>query len=111
VKQCGRAVVPVVHEPHTLEACLSGFAAVRRYLLAEPGLQTTVPVGVRSLLAGPVPASALLVVGPEGGWADEEVALAIRVGCVPLTLGPRTLRADAAAVVGITALQCVWNDL
>jgi 16S rRNA (uracil1498-N3)-methyltransferase len=111
VKQCGRAVVPVVHEPYTLEACLRAFATTRRYLLAEPGLLTIPPVGVRSLLGESVPESALLIVGPEGGWTDEEVSLANRVGCVPLTLGPRTLRADAAAVVGITALQCVWGDL
>jgi 16S rRNA (uracil1498-N3)-methyltransferase len=111
VKQCGRAVVPVVHEPQTLEACLSAFAADRRYLLAEPGLPTIAPVGVRSLLAEPPPGSALLIVGPEGGWTEAEVSLAMRAGCVPLTLGARILRADAAAVVGIIALQCVWGDL
>jgi len=111
VKQCGRAVVPVVHEVHTLEACLGTFEAARRYLLAEPGLHAGAPAGVRSLLAEPAPESALLIVGPEGGWTEEEVSLAKRSGCVPLTLGARTLRADAAAIVGITALQCVWGDL
>jgi 16S rRNA (uracil1498-N3)-methyltransferase len=111
VKQCGRAVVPVVHGPHTLEACFKAFNAGRRYLLAEPGLASADPVGVRSLLSEPVPTAALLVVGPEGGWTAEEVSLATASGCVLLTLGPRTLRADAAAIVGITALQCVWGEL
>jgi 16S rRNA (uracil1498-N3)-methyltransferase len=111
VKQCGRAVVPVVHPPQTLDDCLRAFSAARRYLLAEPCLPTIAPVGVRSLLTESAPESAVLIVGPEGGWTDEEVSLANRVGCVPLTLGARTLRADAAAVVAITALQCVWGDL
>jgi 16S rRNA (uracil1498-N3)-methyltransferase len=62
-------------------------------------------------MAAPPPRSALLIVGPEGGWTDTEAALAEQAGCVPLTLGRRTLRANAAALVGITALQCVWGDL
>jgi len=111
VKQCGRAVVPVVHLPHTLDACLRAIESARRFLLTEPGLFPDDPVGIRSLLAEPAPASALLIVGPEGGWTDQEVALARRARCQALTLGTRTLRADAAAGVGITALRCVWGDL
>lgn len=111
VKQCGRAVLPRVHAPRTLDACLREFKAPRRYLLTEPRLFLTAPVGVRTLAAQPPPASALLLVGPEGGWTDEEVALATLAGCTPISLGPRTLRAAAAALVGMTALQCVWGDL
>jgi 16S rRNA (uracil1498-N3)-methyltransferase len=111
VKQCGRAVVPVVLQPETLEGCFGRVDAARRYLLAEPGLLQVDSVGVRSLSAEPAPASALLIVGPEGGWTQDEVEAARRAGCTPLTLGPRTLRADAAAAVAITALQCAWGDL
>jgi 16S rRNA (uracil1498-N3)-methyltransferase len=111
VKQCGRAVVPAVREPQTLQVCLARTAAIHRYLLAEPGLLTPAPIGVRSLSSEPAPDSAILFVGPEGGWTDDEVRLALGTGGQPLTLGPRTLRADAAAIVGITALQCVWGDL
>jgi 16S rRNA (uracil1498-N3)-methyltransferase len=111
VKQCGRAIVPAVHPPLALEACLRDVQSVRRFLLTEPGLLTTTPVTVRTLLDGPPPASAALIVGPEGGWTDREAEVASRNGCMPLTLGPRTLRADAAAIVGITVLQCVWGDL
>jgi 16S rRNA (uracil1498-N3)-methyltransferase len=111
VKQCSRAFVPAVRPPLALDACLRGVQSARRFLLAEPGLFPTDAVTVRSLLADAAPISAALIVGPEGGWTDEEAALAGRAGCVPLTLGPRTLRADAAAAVAITALQCVWGDL
>jgi 16S rRNA (uracil1498-N3)-methyltransferase len=111
VKQCGRAFVPDIRQPESLAACCRTAEAARRFLLAEPGLASAEPVRIRRLLAESAPASALLIVGPEGGWTGEEVDLACRAGCVPLTLGPRTLRADAAAAVAITALQCAWGDL
>jgi 16S rRNA (uracil1498-N3)-methyltransferase len=111
VKQCGRAVVPAVLRPGTLEGCLGRAEAARRYLLAEPGLLPADTVGVRSLSAEPAPASAMIIVGPEGGWTADEVEVARRAACTPLTLGPRTLRADAAAAVAIAALQCAWGDI
>ena len=110
-KQCGRAVVPDVYEPSTLADCLRDYAADRRYLLTEPGLTLAARSGAGDLRSTPAPRSALLIVGPEGGWTEAEAALAEQRGCVALTLGGRTLRANAAALVGITALQTVWGDL
>ena len=110
-KQCGRAVVPDVREPCALAECLRDYPADRRYLLTEPGLTAVAYTGVGGLRSPPVPRSALLIVGPEGGWTEEEAALAEGAGCVALTLGGRTLRANAAALVGITTLQCAWGDL
>lgn len=110
-KQCGRAVVPEVHGPRALAGALRDFAADRCYLLAEPGLSASSPAGIGAVRAEPAPRSALLAVGPEGGWTEAEMALAGKAGCVALTLGGRTLRANAAALVGITALQSVWGDL
>ena len=55
------------------------------------------------------PASATLLVGPEGGWTEDEVALALEAGCLPVSLGPRTLRADAAAIVALSVLQHVGD--
>ena len=110
-KQCGRAVVPDVHEPCTLAAGLRDYTAERRYLLTEPGLTAVAPSGIEDVRASPAPRSALLIVGPEGGWSEAEAVLAEQGGCLPLTLGARTLRSDAAALVAVTALQTVWGDL
>jgi len=108
VKQCGRSVVPEVGEPCRLADVLRSDAALRRFILAEPALALDVPPAVarESVAAG-----ALLIVGPEGGWTPEEVAMSLAAGCQPLTLGPRTLRADAAGIVGLTALQCLFGDM
>ena len=111
VKQCGRAVVPAVLSRDARGVLRSSRRRIAAILLAEPGLLQVDSVGARSLSAEPPPASALLIVGPEGGWTPGEVEAARRAGCTPLTLGPRTLRADAAAAVAITALQCAWGDL
>jgi uncharacterized protein len=120
VKQCGRTVVPEVTAPRRLEECLREFGGTTRYLLTEPALAAH-PVGTRlqpgaadvsvgTRLQPCATPSVLLLVGPEGGWAPEEAAVAAAAGCQPLTLGPRTLRADAAAIVGLTALQCFFGD-
>lgn len=107
VKQCGRAVVPKVCEPRRLDECLREFQGMPGYMLAEPALAAPRSAPPSSL---PAPARALLIVGPEGGWTTDEVTAAVAAGCQPLTLGPRTIRADAAAVVGLTALQCFWGE-
>jgi 16S rRNA (uracil1498-N3)-methyltransferase len=60
-------------------------------------------------LLAAAPRSAVVLVGPEGGWADEDLAVAREAGCLPISLGPRTLRADAAALVALSVLQHVWG--
>jgi 16S rRNA (uracil1498-N3)-methyltransferase len=52
-----------------------------------------------------------LLVGPEGGLDDEEMKDAYAAGFRGITLGPRTLRTETAAVVGVTAIQLRWGDL
>jgi 16S rRNA (uracil1498-N3)-methyltransferase len=59
----------------------------------------------------PRPESATIAVGPEGGWSDAEVRAALDAGWLPLTLGRRTLRADAVPIVAIGVLQAMWGDL
>lgn len=111
VKQCGRAVVPEVGGPASLPDCLRALADERRYILVEPGISEGPPTGMRGVTSQPAPASAAVIVGPEGGWTDAEVSLAVQAGCTALTLGGRTLRSSAAALIATTALQCLWGDL
>ncbi len=55
--------------------------------------------------------SILVLVGPEGGWTDEEVATAEETGYVPITLGTRILRAETAATLAIGLLQYRLGEL
>ncbi len=60
----------------------------------------------------PRPAGPLsLLVGPEGGLDEEELAQAWSQGYTPLRLGPRTLRTETAAVAALAAIQALWGDM
>jgi len=55
------------------------------------------------------PASALLLVGPEGGWSAAELTTMAERHGYPVSLGPRTLRAEAVPAVAMTMLWSVWG--
>lgn len=106
-KQCGRAVVPAVHEAVDLAALLATDDGGVRLLLVEPGVETAVTTPE----AVPPPDAACLAVGPEGGWTTEEVAAAVAAGWRALRIGRRVLRAETAPLVALAACQTRWADL
>lgn len=108
-KQCRRAVVPPIGAGIAFTDWLAQDRAEVRLLLVEPS--AAVEGHSASTLSGRRSTSASLIVGPEGGWSAGEVDEAIRAGCRPITLGRRTLRSDAVAIVAIGVLQFVWGDL
>ena len=63
------------------------------------------------LLEDHAPAALALLVGPEGGWSAEEREDAEKAGCIPVTLGALTLRADAVAVAAIAMVRFALRDL
>jgi len=107
-KQCGRAVVPEIYPPASLPACLDADRSDVRLLLVEPSAST--PQAAASRLPQSV-ASAIVLIGPEGGWAAEEVITAVTAGCGTISLGARTLRADATPLVALSVLQYFWGDI
>jgi len=107
-KQCGRAVVPEIYPPASLPACLDADRSDVRVLLVEPSAATQQPAANR--LPRSV-ASAVVFIGPEGGWSVEEVGAAATAGCEIITLGARTLRADATPLVALSVLQYFWGDI
>jgi 16S rRNA (uracil1498-N3)-methyltransferase len=111
-KQCGRAVVPVIGEPQTLQSVLARDPDQHLILLVEPGDRRRERVpdlpDRKGIHAG---AGVTLVVGPEGGWAREEIDAAESSAAHLVTLGTRTLRADAAPIVALSVLQYMWGVL
>jgi 16S rRNA (uracil1498-N3)-methyltransferase len=110
-KQCGRAVVPAILEPFTFETLidhlLHKWLAGPSIMLVEPGAtKAAVPF---SELDVETPNAVTVVVGPEGGWTPEEVEAA-GVVCRRVTMGRRTLRADAMGIIAISAIFARWRE-
>jgi 16S rRNA (uracil1498-N3)-methyltransferase len=101
-EQCGRTVVPEIAEPVTLKQLLSD-SSRKLYFADESGGE---PVA-----AAVKPGPALILTGPEGGFTDEERAL-IRAAenAVPISLGPRILRAETAALAALAAYMALVGD-
>ncbi|MFB3854308.1 MAG: 16S rRNA (uracil(1498)-N(3))-methyltransferase [Vicinamibacterales bacterium] len=112
-KQCGRAVVPEVNAPVELRECLRKEASPDhvRLILLEPGTAEARPFDVSTLRSCRPPSAATVLVGPEGGWTVDELGAAVDAGFRPVTLGRRTLRAEATPLVIVTLLQHAWGDL
>lgn len=109
-KQCGRAVVPPILEPREFNPrrlSPAGTFPAPALILVEPNTAAGTPLA--SLDATPIPERATLVVGPEGGWTAEEVEAASTLGTL-ITLGKRTLRADAMALVALAALFAKYGE-
>jgi len=101
MEQCGGTRLPVVSEPRPLLHALASLPAGGLALIPWEEEQTAT---LRAALlaaraASPELREVRLFIGPEGGFAAGEVALARRQGAIPVTLGPRILRAETAAVV------------
>jgi 16S rRNA (uracil1498-N3)-methyltransferase len=111
-KQCGRAVVPPVRDPLTFDGLMDSLDARGAggpiLLLAEPSAGAE--VAAIGQIETTAPRSAVVVVGPEGGWAAEELARAAG-RCRFVSLGGRTLRAETVPLVALTALLTRWSAL
>ena len=110
VKQCGRAVVPVIRDPCDIAEVPAAVASLAlpapALMFVEPGA-TAATMGIADL-DGPAPAEVTVAIGPEGGWTSGEIEAAEAV-CRLVSMGARTLRADATAVVAMAALFTRWN--
>ncbi len=97
-EQCGRAVVPEVSAPVSLEEALTSLEGPA--LLPYEGERAAgIAQALRSAAGGGRPASLALIIGPEGGFEPDEVRLALAAGAQPVSLGPRILRSETAGIV------------
>jgi 16S rRNA (uracil1498-N3)-methyltransferase len=96
-QQSGRSEVPEIRDPLRFDALLERFGEYDAVLFAWE-LAPRVPLRERLLAALPGSGRVLVVVGPEGGFTHGEVESATRRGAALLSLGPRILRTDTAAM-------------
>jgi 16S rRNA (uracil1498-N3)-methyltransferase len=129
-EQCGRNRLPHIAAPLDLQAACAAAAAadppsLRLALSAEAALSLPAalqPAGrsqspspalspAPSPAPCPAPRAIALLVGPEGGLAEPELAAALASGFVPCRLGPRILRAETAPLAALAALGALLGDL
>lgn len=107
-EQCEVLSVPTVEPEVTLERLLDGWPHDRALIFADEGVASSSPVAALKGLAG---RKVGVLIGPEGGFSDEERAkLHALPYVVPISLGPRILRADTAAVAALAVIQAIIGD-
>lgn len=108
-KQSGRTRVPAIAPAQTFVDIVTAAAAMDLKLFFFEGAGT-VPVAAAPEPPTP-PATAAVIVGPEGGFSRDEVACARDAGFLVLGIGPRVLRTETAALVAMALVQARWGDL
>ncbi len=104
-EQSGRGRVPAIDSPALFEDAVRSASGL--LLLPWEGERSQSLRSYLRLLADR-PSAVSLFIGPEGGFAEDEVRLAREAGCVPISLGPRILRSETA---GIVAAALVMHEL
>lgn len=104
-RQSGRAVVPEVEAPATLDQLLASDASEGRFAFVEPSAD----VLVADPLTIAAPGSALLLLGPEGGWSPAEIELLKERAVTFVRIGRRTITAERATVAALAVLTALWE--
>jgi len=108
-EQCGILTVAEVAEPVPLERFLASRDAGRLLIFCDEAAEVANPL--RALEQGAAGGGIDVLIGPEGGFADEERSLLLRQKPIlRLSLGPRILRADTAAVAALALVQAALGD-
>jgi 16S rRNA (uracil1498-N3)-methyltransferase len=106
-EQCNLVYVPDVMEPTKLNALLKGWDPARQIVFCDEAAVASNPVAVLRHIHTP----AAVLIGPEGGFTPDERAQLFALDCVTaISLGPRIMRADTAAVAALTLVQAVLGD-
>jgi 16S rRNA (uracil1498-N3)-methyltransferase len=110
-EQCGILSLAKVEEPVALARWLGQRADQRLLVFCDEAAATADPVAALTGQRGAGPGGIDLLIGPEGGFAEEErVALLRQPRIIRLSLGPRVLRADTAAVAALALVQAALGD-
>ena len=103
-EQSGRNVVPELHSPITLNQWLASSTTSTRLVLAPGAAQQMVkqPYNTHGYR---------LLIGPEGGLSEQEIHSAVENGYQSVSVGPRILRTETAAIASLSILQAIHGDL
>ena len=107
-EQCGILRVPEIDEPRKLASVLASWDATRRLVFCDEAAEHTSPIAaLAELPPGPV----AVLIGPEGGFSpDERDLIRAKPFATAISLGPRIMRADTAAIAALTLVNAVLGD-
>jgi 16S rRNA (uracil1498-N3)-methyltransferase len=107
-EQCGVLRVPEVEAPRKLDDVLAGWDAKRRIIFCDEETAQDNPIDIlRAVPRGPL----AVLIGPEGGFASEErIGLQAKSFVTAISLGPRIMRADTAAVAALALVNATLGD-
>jgi 16S rRNA (uracil1498-N3)-methyltransferase len=102
-QQSRRSDLPTIDDPIALRSALEAVTSPQKILLAETEEETS----LASILSAHKGLETALAIGPEGGWAPEEMALFTAQNWHFVTLGPRILRAETAAIAALAIVSAL----
>ena len=102
-EQCGRTRVPQIAEPVPLRRFVEQLDPSRHFYFADEN-------GGEPLAAALNEGPAVMLIGPEGGFTEDERAFVRGSGALPVSLGPRVLRAETAALSALAAFMAIAGD-
>ncbi len=107
IKQCGRSVLPDILPPQSIHDVMDNTGLQKLGLIAHPeGKCTHLSTMIHELKKEKVNInSAIVLIGPEAGFSEQEVRLAVENNFKPFTLGPRRLRSETAGIVASAILM------
>ena len=106
-EQCGILRVPTVDEPEKLERTIAGWDQTRHLIFCDEAAPISAPVEALQGIGGPV----AVLVGPEGGFDPSEREILLhKPFTLAISLGPRIMRADTAAVAALALVNAVCGD-
>lgn len=109
-KQSGRCLCPGISSPLSAAQMCEAFPSFDAVLVPWEGAKAPGPLAWwRSLERRP--SSVAVVIGPEGGISDREIALMRDKGAVPITLGPRILRTETAGLCAVAAILALSGNM
>jgi 16S rRNA (uracil1498-N3)-methyltransferase len=106
-QQSRRSDVPLIHQPATLASRVHADSTATRFVLAEQERATTLRTAIEEAsgqAAGQQMPDLEIAIGPEGGWAPDEELLFDANGWRAVSLGPRILRAETAAIAALAVV-------
>ncbi|MBT7275544.1 MAG: 16S rRNA (uracil(1498)-N(3))-methyltransferase [Woeseiaceae bacterium] len=104
-EQCERNILPIINTPITMQKFIINSSKKNCRLIIDPRATTTINN------INPGHRNIDIIIGPEGGFSEDELQSAIKLDYQPVSLGPRILRSETAAITSIAILQSKWGDV